>query len=261
MAEPGGSVLVTGAGGRVGAQIVDRLADTGWRVVGIDRPGVPTHPAAATWLAGDITEREHVDAAMATVDAVVHTVVAVGEPAYETSGTPFRVNVAGTYGVLDIARRHGVRRVVHLSEAPVHLPATAEDRSGSWRSAADDDHLYDLTKRLQEEICRDFADTFGLDVLALRIGHVVDGLAKRDLRGRSLDVVDYCRGGWVCCHDVARVVAAGLAADVHGFVALPVVGSRQGRERFDVTATETALGVQLGEAFDDFPAPAKQIQP
>jgi uronate dehydrogenase len=248
-----GTVLVTGAGGRVAARIVDRFRSQGWNVVGFDRPDVRPHPHATTWVPGDLAVRAQVESAISGADAVVHAAVVVDEHAYDSSELPFRINVTSTYDLLESARRCEVERMILLSEAAVHLPPVALDRSGRWRSAADSDHLYDLTKRLQEEIARDFAETFGIAVVALRLGHVVDGVSGRDMTGTSLAEVDYCRGGWVCCHDVARAAVAALDAAVPGFAALPVVGSRSGRERFNVTATEDALGFALEEGFDAYP--------
>ena len=216
---------------------------------------MPPHPLATTWWEGDVADPEGISSALSQVNALVHTAAAMGEHDYDSTELPFQVNVAGTYNVLDAARQRAVKRIVLLSEAPVHLLPAIDDHDGHWRSAADRDHLYDLTKRLQEEIARDFASTFGMNILALRIGHVVDGVARRDLVGRRLESVDYCRGGWVCCHDVARAAAAGLDASIRGFVALPVVGSRSGRERFDVTTTQETLAIELNEWFDDYPEP------
>ena len=46
--------------------------------------------------------------------------------------------------------------------------------------------LYDLTKRLQEEMASDFSETYGLPVTILRAGHIVDGrLGDVQLRTES----------------------------------------------------------------------------
>ncbi|MCI0711120.1 MAG: hypothetical protein L0154_13265 [Chloroflexi bacterium] len=37
-------------------------------------------------------------------------------------------------------------------------------------TSPDGDHLYDLTKRLQEQIGKDYAATFGMNVITLRAG-------------------------------------------------------------------------------------------
>ena len=63
-----------------------------------------------------------------------------------------------------------------------------------WRSSEEDSPLYDLTKRLQEEIARDYCETHGMTTIVLRAGHIVDGRSEKDLKGRSLSTLTYCRG-------------------------------------------------------------------
>src|SRR5690242_1456625 len=81
----------------------------------------------------------------------------------------------GSFGA---ARLHAGRRVVLMSSASVHLPHDRPRKvraTADWTSASGEDHLYDLTKRIQEEIARDFCWTFGMDAVVLRAGHIVDG--------------------------------------------------------------------------------------
>jgi len=213
---------------------------------------VPAHPACDTWVDGDVTDPADVERALGDAVAVVHT-ASVFKSADPGGVDLLRVNVAGTYTVLNVARRRSPMRVVLLSEAPVHLPASGQVPERGWRSSTGDDHLYDLSKGLQEATARDFCRTFGIDVIALRLGHVVDGSIGRDFAGHPLAELEYCRSGWVCCHDVARACAAAATSpDLHGFVPLPVIGATSGRERFGVDETERALDVRFREAFTGY---------
>lgn len=246
-----GTVLVTGAAGRVAGRVMDHLADCGYGVTGLDRPGSASYPRCSDWFEGDVTHHDDVARAAAGAEMVVHTAALF--PEHGRSGVDLlSVNVGGAYNVLDAARQQAMSKVVLISEAPVHLPPESSDDGRTWRSSSGSDHAYDLSKRLQEDVARDFCETFGMSVIALRIGHVVDGSTHRDLRGHPLRDVRYSRGGWVCCHDVARACVAALQADLPGFTALPVVGSLAGRRRFGVGDTERMLGVQLREGFDAY---------
>ena len=131
-----------------------------------------------------------------------------------------------------------------VSSAPVH---TAEETWGSdrWYSSVGEDHLCDLTKRLQEEIAKDFCETYGMKANVLRAGHIVDGRAGVDPKGRPLDHLTYCEGGWICRHDLARACCLALTLEADGFLALPLIGSRRGYERFRVAETESRLGFRL----------------
>lgn len=253
-------VLVTGACGWTARAILARLPEAGHALHGLDLPGVEPTPESAHRLErlhrGSVARRADVEAAFeaARPEAVLHLAVAVGPGDYEDPERPFRTNVLGAYRVLDAARRHGARRALLLSSAPVHLldaPGELPRAEEGWRSSEGGDHLYDLTKRLQEEIARDLAVAFGLPTVILRAGHIVDGRAGRDMRGRPLAGQTYARGGWVCRQDVARAVARALEADLEGCQAFDVVGASPGYERLGVARTEAALGLRLRERFRD----------
>ena len=92
--------------------------------------------------------------------------------------------------------------------------------------------------------------------IALRSGHIVDGRARVDPHGTPLSELEYCRGGWICRYDLARVVVAALACDADGYDAFHVIGSRDARERFDVDRTEEVLGVRIREDFGELADPS-----
>lgn len=189
-----GRILVTGAAGWTAHAILEVLADSGYQVAGLDLPTAPRPSGVGQWIAGSVENLSEVQQAARSADALIHLAVAVGEDDYRQPAVPFATNVMGTYNVLEAARREHVPRVVLIGSAAVHLPAgplTADQ----WRSAPDDDHLYDLTKRLQEETARDFGQTFGMTTIILRAGHLVDSHAGTDPRGRPLAELHYARGG------------------------------------------------------------------
>jgi len=248
------AVLVTGAAGKTAAPIIEALASDGCRVIGLDLAQAPPQPGVHRWISGSILDRSLLADAVPLGGAVVHGAVALDRQDYTQVTPAVQTNVAGTYLVLDAARRRRCSRVVLLSSAPVHRPG----RDDAWLSSPGEDHLYDVTKRLQEQIAGDFAETFGLPVTVLRLGHVVDAVAGRDRAGVALADVDYCRGGWVCCHDVGRAVAATLRQREDGLSLYHVVGSPQARDRFDIAATEAALGLRLTPCTPD---PGRSARP
>lgn len=109
-------ILVTGATGFLGAEILRRASARGWRVRGLAR-----HPERAEALGrlphvelfrGDVAEPEELDEAFEDVTAVVHLVGIIAERGDQTFR---RVHVDGTRDVLAAAGRSGVRRFVHTS--------------------------------------------------------------------------------------------------------------------------------------------------
>ncbi|HUF90560.1 MAG TPA: complex I NDUFA9 subunit family protein [Gemmatimonadota bacterium] len=109
-------ILVTGATGFVGSEILRRASLRGWRVRGLAR-----HPDRAEALGrlphvelfrGDVTDPGELDEAMEGVTAVVHLVAIIAatrEQGFE------EVNLGGTVATLDAASRAGVPRFVHMS--------------------------------------------------------------------------------------------------------------------------------------------------
>jgi nucleoside-diphosphate-sugar epimerase len=196
--------LVTGAGGWTARPILEALLREGHEVVALDLPGYayqgdgsPHLPVR--WIGGSVTDLAGVEEAVRSVEAIIHLAVAVEPNDYSGPKMAFSTNVLGTYNVFEAARRQEVSRVVLMGSAPVHLAPLESGRVDARTrlpTNAGGDHLYDLTKRLQEEIARDFCETYEMEAVVLRAGHVVDGIKGVDAKGTPLGELEYCRGGW-----------------------------------------------------------------
>jgi dihydroflavonol-4-reductase len=110
-------VLVTGATGFIGTNLVHHLIERGDEVRILKRPS--TDPALLADLPldiaeGDVTDLETVARAAYGVEGVYHV---AGLVSYWRSNRKqqWRVNVLGTRNVVEAARRHSVRRIVHTS--------------------------------------------------------------------------------------------------------------------------------------------------
>jgi len=253
-------ILVTGAFGWTATSIIQTLRQDGHEIRAFDLPTATcpdsVKPLLSDIVTGDIADFEQVNLAVRSVHAIVHLAVAVDANAYRTPYIPFLVNVQGTYNLFEAARRFAVHRIVLMSSAAVHLdPTIGEELSAltDWKSSADQDHLYDLTKRLQEEIARDFCATFGMSAVVLRAGHIVDGRAEVDPQGKPLSTLDYCRGGWVCRYDLARACLKALELSWAGYHAFHVIGAAAARQHFNVARTERELGLAFESLFEQYP--------
>jgi NADH dehydrogenase len=109
-------ILVTGATGFVGSEILRRASLRGWRVRGLAR-----HPDRAEALGrlphvelfrGDVTDPGELDEAMEGVTSVIHLVGIIAAP--DEQGFE-KVHVGGTRAALEAASRAGVQRFVHMS--------------------------------------------------------------------------------------------------------------------------------------------------
>lgn len=122
-------VLITGASGFLGGQLVEQLlTDSNWQVRAMaHRPGkavrLARHAVEMVWA--DLLNDADVANAVAGMDAVIHC-------AYGTEGSTARaITVEGTRRLVAAARSAGVQRFVHVSTIGVHSysppPRVTED--------------------------------------------------------------------------------------------------------------------------------------
>lgn len=159
-------VLLTGAAGKVGEVLRPVLSRHAEILVSTDI--VPLVPVAANerCLALDLCDGAAVEAAMAGVDVVFH----FGALSLEADWPAIlAVNIDGTYKIYEAARRAGARRVVFASSnhfAGFHR----RDRRIGPDIAPRPDSRYGVSKVAGEAIGRLYADKYGLETIALRIG-------------------------------------------------------------------------------------------
>lgn len=197
-------VLVTGALGFVGVNLVRRFATAGSDVTALDlhKPD----PAAARFLSGvapavrhvrgDVTDRGWAgEAGPGYWDLVVHaaalTPLAEGQEGALASLT-CEVNVVGTANVLAWAAGARPGRLMYVSSGSVYgtpggrepLDETAEHRPGT---------VYGITKSAAERVARRLGRLAGLDVLVVRLSQPY-GPMERATGSRSAlsPVHDWC---------------------------------------------------------------------
>jgi UDP-glucose 4-epimerase len=229
-------VLITGGAGFIGSHSAELLLARGAHVRVFDNlssgkiTNLPLLPHL-DFVKGDIRDADAVGEAMDGISHVLHlaaqvSVAASVESPLESGAT----NVAGFLTVLDSARRHGVRRVVHASSSAVYGPVDGGVASES--TPARPVSPYGLEKKIDDLYAALYRELYGMSCLGLRYFNVfgprqdasspysgVISLFMRALRsGEPLGV--YGDGlqtrDFIDVHDVARANALALEAPLEG---------------------------------------------
>lgn len=117
-------ILVTGATGALGPRVVGALHEIGMsiRTLSMDAPSPGLLPHNVETRIGDITDAGAVQAALSSVDAVVHmaALLHIVNPTPSLRPQYERINVEGTRIVVEAALQAGVQRLVFFSTIAVY---------------------------------------------------------------------------------------------------------------------------------------------
>jgi len=108
-------IIVTGASGFLGGWVVKRLLEEGHEVFALLRkPGEGALPSETQTRLGDVTSLESLENAFSGMDGVFHLAGVIG---YHPSMLSLmeKVNVEGTYHVLEACRKRGIRNLLYVS--------------------------------------------------------------------------------------------------------------------------------------------------
>jgi len=178
-------VLVTGAAGFIGSNLVDRLLTDGHQVVGIDNlsTGVVTNLELAlrcnalsrrrfSFLHTDILAPELTDIVAGTNPNVIFHLAAQVDPCTSVSDPQFdaRSNVLGTINLCEASRRAGVRRIVYAAsgESRYGAPTCLQVDEGT---RLDPLSPHAVAKLAGEMYLRAYADMYGLAPICLALAN------------------------------------------------------------------------------------------
>lgn len=185
-------VFFTGGSGKAGRHVLPYLVAARHRVLNFDR--VPLNAVGVHDLLGDITDAGQVYSAMNShagydeletgqgarpFDAVVHF-AAVPRMMMCPDTETWRVNVVGTYNVLEAAVKMGIRKIIIASSETTYGICFSDGVTDPHSLPLTEDYdidpmdTYGTTKKVNEVTARSLARRSGADIYALRIGNVVE---------------------------------------------------------------------------------------
>lgn len=206
------SVLVTGAAGFIGGNVVRILYERGEKPIGFDVGRVGPNSVLwdikdeIPWAAGTIVDlsqllrvvKEH------KVEGIIHTAAQLGEANNERPVDAVRVNVEGTVNVLEAARILDLRRVVCCSSSTVVGAQTDLEKH-----VKEDDPpivpqsgIYPVLKLATEGLVYNYQSLFGVSAVCVRPsrvygpgsapergkGHPIQFLTVEAVNGRDVDL-------------------------------------------------------------------------
>jgi uronate dehydrogenase len=203
-------VLVTGAAGSIGTVVCSGLVDRGRDLVGLDLAPEP-EGFTGEWFTVDCTDPDAVDAVVGRLahagglDAVVHL---AGNPGETSLPDAVESHLVTTAALLEAMVAHDVRRMVFASSnhsvgfTPRVDVLTAETRPRP-------DTFYGVAKVAAEALLSLYADRYGIDAIATRIGTFA-----------ALPETERALSTWLSHDDAVRMFDACLEAPGPGFAVL-----------------------------------------
>jgi nucleoside-diphosphate-sugar epimerase len=221
-------IVVTGAGGNVGRDVVAGLVARGHEVAAVDRVERPVEVASGvtSWTVGDVRDPDLMTRVMtaARPEALIH-LAAIPRPSLGAPLEVFATNTQATFVALETAGNAGVSRVAIASSISALGMVFASPPVSPSYLPVDEAHPfvgtdpYGLSKQVDEATAATMHRRHGYQVVALRISNT-SPMAEQIVRaaGVARDPADLARELWSYLdgRDAARAFALAVERDLPG---------------------------------------------
>jgi uronate dehydrogenase len=231
-------ILITGAAGGVVTWLRPLLRPK-YLLRLSDRQGVRDPVAGEEVVLADLGDLAALRSVVAGVDGIVHFGGYSREADWETIHA---ANFIGTYNLFEAARLEGVKRVVFASSNHV-MGFYPKTETVPVDKTIRPDSRYGLSKAFGEGLGSLYADKYGLEVLSIRIGHVLPKPTDR----RRLAI-------WLSPRDLAQLVSIGI--DHPGVRNEIVYGMSDNQRAWWDNSNATRLGYRPVDRSEDYAAEA-----
>ena len=192
------SVMITGGTGFVGSNINRTLIQEGTKTLAYDlqdRQSAVTADVAdkTTLVKGDLLDLAKMLGTVRKygVEGIIHTAADMSprDAGVESPIWTFKANVEGTANVLETARLADLKRVVYTSTCGVYgYLDRIDEHSQTEDEAPNPRGPYAITKYMGELMCRNYFESYGIDVVILRLP-IMYGPGRME-RGRRRTPID-----------------------------------------------------------------------
>jgi UDP-glucose 4-epimerase len=192
----GSKVLVIGGAGFIGSHVVDELVREDVSEIAIYdnftrgsyeniQGALQDSRVKVFELGGDILQTDILDRAVRGKDYVIHLAALWLLHCHDYPRSAFKVNIEGTFNVIEACVTHKVKRLVYSSSASVYgdaleIPMTEEHPYNNKT-------FYGATKIAGEHMLRSMYHRFGLNYVGLRYMNVYG--ARQDYKGTYIAVI------------------------------------------------------------------------
>lgn len=161
-------ILITGGSGNIGKYIIEELKEK-YQLVTFSR----TSPKdkKVKFIKGDILKIKDLENACKGIDIVIHLAALLPKDEPEKI---FKVNVIGTFNLLEVCCKKKVKRVIFASSNSCPGFIYQKKRLEPEYLPIDENHPlkpqdpYGLSKLIGEEICRNYTNRCGIETICLR---------------------------------------------------------------------------------------------
>ena len=170
--------IVTGGAGFIGSHIVERLVEMGVETISIDNYFAGKHENLEhlkdypnfTEVECDVTDFSLLEKYFEGVDVVFHQAASKKTICLRDPRLDLRINAEGTFNLLELSRKYGVKKFVHASTGSVYGEAQyfPQDESHPLVPVS----YYGVSKLAGERYVKAFERLYDLDVSILRYFHV-----------------------------------------------------------------------------------------
>lgn len=190
------TLLITGSAGFIGFHLSKTLLDSGYAVVGYDNMNDYYDPSLKwtrtdilkaydnfTFYEADICNESALEKVAAThhIDCIIHLAAQAGvryslicpEKYIET-------NIVGTFRILELCRKHKIKRLMYASSSSVYGDA-AEEKLGLSLKTDSPISLYAATKKSDEVLVYTYCNNYKLNAVGMRFFTVYGPFGRPDM--------------------------------------------------------------------------------